>query len=111
MPTPRALKIRRASVAAADRAGYVQTVRDLADAGEHRGRRIWLFQHTERTDSFVEFIEGPLAGLSQWSVEEHALFDRLTELASYAQDASATWIEVAPPPPPQTGPIGGDETS
>jgi len=95
---PRTLSVSRAKVNAADEAGYLAVLGDLARRLASRGESLWLFRHPEQRDTYLEFSESGTAerhrSRAARTPEEAALEVRLRALASYAGDAGVLWEEV-----------------
>jgi Ser/Thr protein kinase RdoA (MazF antagonist) len=94
----RRLSVSRARVNAADEAGYLAVLGDLAGRLASHGESLWLFRHPEQRDTYLEFSESDSAerhrSRAARTPEEAALEVRLRALASYASDAWVLWEEV-----------------
>ena len=93
---PRALSVARAQVSTANEPEYLTLLAELATRLRSRGQSLWLFRHTEHSDTFLEFSESAAREQSraQRDERERALEARLRVLASYAADANDLWEEV-----------------
>ena len=100
---PRVLTISRVTVAPENEPEYLRTVQALADLGQGRGQRLWVFRSAAGARTYLEFSESASLlshrARASRTGEELRLETRLRELGQYAEDSWEVWEEVAPPAP------------
>lgn len=86
----RALTMRRARVAEAHIAAYVDAVERAARQRKDAGQHLWLFRHAADAGIFMEFREGPDAA----ALAPDAADAELGRFAEYSEGGAELWLEV-----------------
>lgn len=89
---PRALAIRRLSVAAAERAGYLARLAERTASARACGHHLWAFAGADDAEQVVEFVETrDRAALATALAQDQLLAESLDFRAAPAAGESGDW--------------------